>query len=355
MVAFSTLKGVNMSKLKAIEWVSGKVRIIDQTRLPWEEVFLQLSDYREVASAIKEMRVRGAPAIGIAAAYGLALGAQGLEVRSTEEFLAKLHAISEELAATRPTAVNLFWALKRMNQVAQAGESVDQIKAALLAEAQRLDAEDEEAERVLSSYGAELIKDGFTILTHCNTGGLAAGGYGTALGVIRAAWEQGKKIHVFASETRPRLQGARLTTWELMKHDIPFTLITDTMTGHFLSRGRIDCVIVGADRIASNGDVANKIGTYNLAVLAMENGVPFYVAAPTSSIDPSLASGDEIPIEQRSAEEVTHIQGIAIAPIGVAVENPAFDITPHRYISAIITERGVVLQPYVESLREIVG
>jgi len=344
-----------MSKLKAIEWVSGKVRIIDQTRLPLEEVFLELSDYREVAAAIKEMRIRGAPAIGIAAAYGMALGAQGVDAKSKGELLAKLRPISEALSATRPTAVNLFWALERMNRVTEAGESIDQIKAALLAEAQRLDTEDEEAERALSNHGAELIKDGFTILTHCNTGGLAAGGYGTALGVIRAAWEQGKKIHVFASETRPRLQGARLTAWELMKYEIPFTLIADTMTGHFLFRGRIDCVIVGADRIASNGDVANKIGTYNLAVLAMENGVPFYVAAPTSSIDLSLGSGDEIPIEERSPEEVTHIQGIAIAPIGVAVENPAFDITPHRYISAIITERGIVRQPYVERLGKVVG
>ena len=335
--------------MKAIEWISGKVRIIDQTELPWEEVFVDISDYREVAAAIKEMRIRGAPAIGIAAAYGLALGAQGIETTSKKEFLAKLQPISEALSATRPTAVNLFWALERMNRVAEAGESVAQIKAALIAEAQSLDAEDEAAERKLSSYGAELIKDGFTIMTHCNTGALAAG-YGTALGVIRTAWESGKKIHVFVGETRPLLQGARLTAWELMKYNIPFTLIADTMTGHFLSRGGIDCVIVGADRIASNGDVANKIGTYNLAVLAMENSVPFYVAAPTSTIDISLASGDEIPIEERNAEEVTHIRGVPIAPEGVRVANPAFDITPHRYISAIITERGVIREPYIERL-----
>lgn len=338
--------------MKAIEWVSGKVRIIDQTELPWEEVFVDISDYREVAAVIKEMRIRGAPAIGITAAYGLALGAQGIETTSKKEFLAKLQPISEALAATRPTAFNLFWALERMNRVAEAGESVAQIKAALIAEAQSLDAEDEAAERKLSSYGAELIKDGFTIMTHCNTGALAAG-YGTALGVIRTAWESGKKIHVFVGETRPLLQGARLTAWELMKYDIPFTLIADTMTGHFLSRGGIDCVIVGADRIASNGDVANKIGTYNLAVLAMENGVPFYVAAPTSTIDISLASGDDIPIEERSAAEVTHIRGIPIAPEGVRVANPAFDITPHRYISAIITERGVIREPYVERLKGV--
>jgi len=341
-----------MSKLKAIELVSGKVRIIDQTRLPWEETFLEISDYREVASAIKEMKIRGAPAIGIAAAYGMALGAQGIEAASKDEFLAKLRPISETLSSTRPTAVNLFWALERMNRVAEAGESVAQIKAALLAESQRLDTEDEAAERKLCSYGTELIKDGYNIMTHCNTGALAAG-YGTALGVIRMAWEGGKKIHVFVSETRPLLQGARLTAWELMRYEIPFTLIADTMTGHFLSRGGVDCVIVGADRIASNGDVANKIGTYNLAVLAMENGVPFYVAAPTNTIDGSLASGDEIPIEERSAAEVTHIRGVPIAPEGVKVSNPAFDITPHRYISAIITERGIVREPYVERLKKL--
>ena len=338
-----------MSEFKAIEWVAGKVVMIDQTKLPWEEVYLKLSDYREVASAIKDMRVRGAPAIGITAAYGMALGAREIEATSKEEFLTKLSPISEMLAATRPTAVNLFWALERMNKVAEAGESVDEIKATLLAEAQKLDAEDDAAERKLSSYGAELIEDGFNIMTHCNTGALAAG-YGSALGVIRTAWDSGKKIHVFPGETRPLLQGARLTAWELLKYNIPFTLITDTMTGHFLSRGVIDCVILGADRIASNGDVANKIGTYNLAVLAMENGVPFYVAAPISTIDYSLESGNEIPIEERSPEEVTHIRGVPIAPAGVNVANPAFDITPHRYISAIITERGVIREPYKDRL-----
>jgi methylthioribose-1-phosphate isomerase len=341
-----------MSTVKAIEWVAGKVLMIDQTKLPWEEVYLELDDFGKVAQAIKEMQIRGAPAIGIAAAYGMALGAQEIDAASKDEFLTKLRPISEMLAATRPTAVNLFWALERMNRVAEAGESVDEIKAALLAEAQRLDAEDEAAERKLSSYGAELIKDGYNIMTHCNTGALAAG-YGSALGVIRTAWDSGKKIHVFPSETRPLLQGARLTAWELVKYNIPFTLITDTMTGHFLSRGKIDCVIVGADRITSNGDVANKIGTYNQAVLAMENGVPFYVAAPTSTIDLSLASGDEIPIEERSAVEVTHIRGVPIAPEGVNVANPAFDVTPHRYISAIITELGVVREPYIERLGKL--
>ncbi|MBE0416109.1 MAG: S-methyl-5-thioribose-1-phosphate isomerase [Dehalococcoidia bacterium] len=344
-----------MKGVKIIEWLGDRIRLIDQTRLPHEEVYLELSDYRDLASAIKEMRIRGAPAIGIAAAYGMALGAQEIEASSKVEFLTKLRPVSETLSATRPTAVNLFWALERMNSVAEKGDDVAQIKAALVGEAKRIDAENNEANRRLSLYGAELIRDGFAILTHCNTGALATAGYGTALGVIRMAKEQGKNIHVFVSETRPLLQGARLTAWELRKYDIPFTLIADTMSGHFLSKGRIDCAIVGADRIASNGDVANKIGTYNLAVLAMENGVPFYVAAPTSTIDLSIASGDGIPIEERSAKEVTHIQGIAIAPIGVAVENPAFDITPHRYISAIITEKGVIREPYVERLRKAVG
>jgi len=338
-----------MTDIKAIEWVSGRVRIIDQTRLPHEEVYCELANYRDVASAIKELRVRGAPAIGIAAAYGLALGAQEIESASKKDFVRKLHSISEVLAATRPTAVNLFWALKRMERAAVAGENVDQIKKALIVEAQKIDAEDEETERTLSRHGAALIRNDSCILTHCNTGALAAG-YGTALGVVRSAWNQGKKLHIYVGETRPLLQGARLTAWELKKYGIPFTLIADTMTGYFLARGDIDCVIVGADRIAANGDVANKIGTYSIAVLAMENGVPFYVAAPTNTIDLSLASGDEIPIEERSAEEITHIRGVPIAPQGIDVANPAFDITPHRYVSAIITEYGVVREPYTERL-----
>ena len=338
--------------IKVIEWVSGKIRLLDQTRLPWEEVYLELEDYRQVASAIKEMRVRGAPAIGIAAAYGMALGAQGIEAASKEEFMSKLGTVSQALSATRPTAANLFWALERMKRAAEAVEDVAQIKAALLKEAQKLEAENEEADRKLSKYGAELIKDGSTILTHCNTGALATAGYGTALGVIKATKEEGKNIHVFVTETRPLLQGARLTTWELAAEGIPFTLITDSMIGHSLSRGRVDCVIVGADRIAANGDVANKIGTYNLAVLAMENGAPFYVAAPSTSIDLSLPSGNEIPIEERSPEEVTRIEGIPIAPVGVKVANPAFDITPHIYITAIITEKGVIREPYEIRLKK---
>ncbi len=340
------------SYVKAVAWVDGRVRIIDQTRLPDEELYPEYTDYRDVASAIRELKVRGAPAIGIAAAYGLALGAQAIKAGSKEEFLDKLRPISEELSGTRPTAVNLFWALRRMNEVAEVGDSVDRIKAALIEEARKIDAEDEAAERRMSGYGAGLVRDGFAIITHCNTGALAAG-YGTALGVVRAAWESGRKVKVFASETRPLLQGARLTAWGLQRYGIPFTLITDTMVGHFLRSGEIDCAIVGADRIAANGDVANKIGTYNLAVLAMENGVPFYIAAPTSTLDLSISSGDEIPIEERDAEEVTHIKGIRIAPEGIAVANPAFDVTPHRYISAIITESGIAREPYVESLRKL--
>jgi len=336
-------------ELKAVEWAFGKVRLIDQTKLPQEEVYLELSDYRDVAEAIKTLRVRGAPAIGIAAAYGLALGASGIKAQSKKEFLAKLSIISDELAATRPTAVNLFWALRRMNRVADETKSADEIKSALLAEAKRIDAEDEVMERTLSRHGSSLVKDGYTIMTHCNTGALAAG-YGTALGVVRYARERGKKLHVFACETRPLLQGARLTAWELARYRIPYTLIADTMTGYFLSQGKIDCVIVGADRIASNGDVANKIGTYNLAVLAMENGVPFYVAAPTSTIDTSIESGSRIPIEQRNPDEVTHIRGIPVAPKGARAANPAFDVTPHRYISAIITERGILREPYINRL-----
>jgi methylthioribose-1-phosphate isomerase len=340
------------TELKAVEWVSGKVRLIDQTKLPQEEIYLEFSDYLDVAEAIKMLRVRGAPAIGIAAAYGLALGANSIKAKSKKEFLKKLRAISDELAATRPTAVNLFWALKRMNHATEEDATVDEIKSALVAEAKKIDIEDEEMERALSFHGASLIKDGYTIMTHCNTGALAAG-YGTALGIIKTAWESGKKIHVFAGETRPLLQGARLTVWELIRYGIPYTLIADTMTGYFLSKGRIDCMIVGADRIAANGDVANKIGTYNLAVLAMENGVPFYVAAPTSTIDLSISSGEAIPIEERSPEEVTHIKGIPIAPQGSHVANPAFDVTPHRYISAIITECGMTYEPYIERLANL--
>lgn len=341
--------------MKPIEWLGNRLRILDQTRLPCEEVYLELYSYREVAQAIKEMKIRGAPIIGIIAAYGVALGAKSIKAESKEDYLAELYLVVQTLASTRPTAVNLFKTIERMKAVAKTGEDIPQIEAALLDEAGKIYAEEEEATRQISNLGAELIKDGFTILTHCNAGALATTGYGTALGVIRAAKEQGKRIRVFADETRPLLQGARLTTWELMQDGIPVTLITDSMAGYFISKGEISCVIVGADRVAANGDVANKIGTYTLAVLAKENNIPFYVAAPTSSIDFSLPSGEQIPIEERSPQEVTHIQGMPIAPEGVEVANPAFDVTPHCYVSAIITESEIVRKPYITKLNKLSG
>ena len=336
-----------------IEWLSNGVRILDQTRLPQEEVYLELGDYQAIAEAIAELKIRGAPAIGVAGGYGMALGALEIDVMSRDEFLARFRDVRDTLAATRPTARNLFRAIERMEQVATAGKDVNQVKTALVDEAIKIHSEEAEATRKLSQLGAELVEDGFTILTHCNTGPLATTGYGTALGVIIYAREQGKTIRVFVDETRPLLQGARLTTWELQKAGIPATLITDSMAGSFISRGEIDCVIVGADRIAANGDTANKIGTYALAVLAKENGIPFYVAAPTTTIDPSLASGEEIPIEERKPEEVTHLHGKSIAPEGTDAANPAFDVTPHRYITAIITESGIIREPYGEGMKKI--
>ncbi len=337
-----------------IEWLGNKVKLLDQTRLPQEEVYLELGDYQEVAAAIKEMRIRGAPALGVAVAYGIALGALKIAAASRDEFLLKLKDIMQTLAATRPTARNLFAAIDRMQQAARASGDMEQIKKALVSEAAEIHSEEAEATGKLARFGAELIKDGTTILTHCNTGPLATTGCGTALGVIKQAKKQGKKIKVLASETRPLLQGARLTAWELKQALIPFTLITDSMAGYFLSRGEIDCTIIGADRIAANGDTANKIGSYTLAVLAIENGIPFYVAAPVSTIDLSLACGDEIPIEERDPDEVTHLQGVSTAPDGTRAANPAFDVTPHYYITAIITEKGVIKEPYIERLKGIV-
>jgi methylthioribose-1-phosphate isomerase len=342
-----------MTDSQPIAWLGNKVRLIDQTKLPQEEVYLELSTYQEVAQAIKEMKIRGAPAIGVASAYGIALGALEIKANSKDELMTKLKGMIQTIEATRPTARNLFMSTGRLLKVAEAVDSVDRIKEALVKEAVKIHSEEASATRSLSRFGAELIADGATILTHCNTGSLATTGYGTALGVIKYAHEQDKKIRVFATETRPRLQGARLTTWELKQAKIPFTLITDSMAGHFMGRGEINCVIVGADRIALNGDTANKIGTYSLAVLAMEHGIPFYIAAPTTTIDMSLASGAEIPIEERSPDEVTHIQGISIAPEGIKAANPAFDVTPHLYITAIITEKGIVKEPYVERLGKI--
>jgi methylthioribose-1-phosphate isomerase len=289
----------------------------------------------------------------VAAAYGIALGARDIKAYNKAKFLSQLDKILKAFAAARPTAVNLFRAIDRMKKVAETAGNVPKIKQLLVAEAKKIHAEEEAATRRLSQLGAELIKDGFAVLTHCNAGALATAGYGTALGIIKAAKEQGKKIEVIATETRPLLQGACLTAWELMQEKIPVTLITDSMAGYFLSRGKINCVIVGADRIAANGDTANKIGTYTLAVLAKENGVPFYVAAPTSTIDLSLKSGAEIPIEERSPEEVTSIKGIRLAPKGVTAANPAFDITPHKYITAIITEKGIVRKTYQNRLKKL--
>lgn len=339
--------------MKGIDWIEGKIRFIDQTKLPGEEVFLELDDYRDVVAAIKEMKVRGAVTISIAAAYGIALGAQTIKAESKETFIRQLSRICQTFSATRPTAVNLFRVIDRLSKLAQAADNISQIKASLINEARKIQAEEERATERLSKLGAELVEDGFTILTHCNTGTLAVGGCGTALGVIKAAREQRKRVNVIATETRPLLQGARLTTWELMRENIPVTLITDSMAGYFMNRGKINCVIVGADRIAANGDVANKIGTYTLAVLAMENGIPFYVAAPTSTIDLSINSGAEIPIEERSPEEVTHIQGVRIAPEGVKAANPAFDVTPHLYVTAIITEKGIIKEPYELRLKKV--
>jgi len=338
-----------------IEWAGNSVKILDQTKLPQQEVYLELSKYQDVALAIAELKIRGAPAIGVAGAYGVALGALEIETESKTEFLEKLQQISQTIASTRPTARNLFQAIDRMQQVASSDKNVAQIKKALVNESVKIHSEETEATHKLSKFGADLIKDGFTILTHCNTGTLATTGYGTALGVIKAAKEQGKNIKVLATETRPLLQGARLTTWELKRAGIPVTLITDSMAGYFMSRGDVDCVITGADRIVANGDTANKIGTYTLAVLAMEHGIPFYVAAPTTTIDRSLASGDEIPIEQRSQDEVTQIQGVNIAPEGIQALNPAFDVTPHHYITAIITEKGIIKEPYIERMKKLAG
>jgi len=337
---------------RAIEWLDGKLRILDQSRLPREQIFADLDNYHDIVLAIKEMRVRGAPAIGVAAAYGIALGASGIETVNKGEFRTQLQEVMQTFAASRPTAVNLFQAIDRMKKAAR-GDGVAEIKNSLINEAKRIHQEEVTATKQLSLLGAKLIKDGFTLLTHCNAGSLATAGYGTALGVIKAAKEQGKKVSVFATETRPLLQGARLTTWELMQEGIPVTLITDSMAGYFMQQRKVDCVIVGADRIAANGDVANKIGTYTLAVLAKESKIPFYVAAPTSTIDLSLSSGDKIPIEERSPEEVTHIRGVPIAPEGIGAANPAFDVTPHSYITAIITENGIIREPYAEGLKGI--
>ena len=332
-----------MAMPATIEWVEGKVRMLDQSRLPKEVVFLECQDYQSVARAIKDLKIRGAPAIGIAAAMGLALGAKSIRADSREDFQTKFLSICSVMAATRPTAVNLFWAIERMKRVVHdyAGDDFSWLQDRLIREAIDILQQDIEMNHAIGRFGADFIRNGSTILTHCNAGALATGGHGTALGVIRTARDQGKRLNVLVDETRPVLQGARLTAWELVQDQIPVTLITDSMAGAFMKKGIIDLCIVGADRIAANGDTANKIGTYTLAVLSRHHKIPFYVAAPTSSIDFDLATGDKIPIEERNPEEVTHILGqTRIAPEGVGVANPAFDVTPAEYITAIVTEKG---------------
>ena len=324
-----------------LEWQGDKLRLLDQTKLPQAEVWLELRDYRDVAHAIKTMQVRGAPAIGVAAAYGIALGALGIKSGGPNKFKSGVETVFQTLGSTCPTARNLFSTIERMRQAVVGITAVAEAKRILIAEAIAIHDEQMQADRTLSVLGASLIKPGSTILTHCNTGPLATAGYGTALGVIICAFEQGKIKQVFATETRPLCQGARLTAWELKQAGIPFKLITDSMAGYVMQNHRVDAVIVGADRIARNGDTANKIGTYTLAVLAKENGIPFYVAAPTTTVDKSIATGAEIVIEQRSPDEVTCIGGVRVAPEGVEVLNPSFDVTPARYITAIVTEEGI--------------
>lgn len=336
-------------------WNERSLDLLDQTRLPGEKRYVTCRGYRDVVDAIRTMKVRGAPAIGISAAYAMVLASYEIDANSRDTYLEGLRCAADELVAARPTAVNLTWAVNKMLYAARSAGDWRNIPNVLASAAARMEAEDVEANRCIGQNGAALLGDPVTVLTHCNAGTLATAGYGTALGVVRAAIEAGKRVRVFADETRPFLQGARLTAFELLEDDIPVTLITDSMAGYVMSQGKVDCVIVGADRIAANGDVANKVGTYSLAVLARENAVPFYVAAPTSTLDLSLASGAQIPIEERDPKEVVEILGQRIAPAGVAVFNPAFDVTPSRYVTAIITERGVVYPPYSDSLKALLA
>ncbi len=341
--------------IRTIEWTESGVVMLDQRLLPAEEVYNTYTDHAGIAQAIRSMVVRGAPAIGIAAAMGIALGVKKADCADIAELDAALDRICADIRRTRPTAVNLFWAVERMKAVyeRERNNGIQTIRTVLIQESLRMHSEDIEANRRIGRFGQALIPGKARVLTHCNAGALATAGYGTALGVIRAAVEAGKHIQVFADETRPFLQGARLTAWELQKDGIPVTVITDNMAGYFLQKGDIDCVVVGADRIAANGDVANKIGTYPLSVLAKENGVPFYVAAPVSTLDLSISDGSRIPIEERDPDEVRRIKGIAITPSDVRVANPAFDVTPGRYVHAIITDRGVARAPFGDSLRKL--
>lgn len=341
--------------IPTLEWTDAGVRFLDQTRLPLEETYVLAEDYRAVAQVIRTMVVRGAPAIGVSAAMGVALGVLRSPATDVEQLHHELHIICETLASTRPTAVNLFWGIERIRHLVRAlsqepGAQVAQIQQAAVAEARRMYEEDIAACRAMGAHGAALLPRSGGVLTHCNAGALATCGYGTALGVIRAAVERGHKLHVYADETRPFLQGARLTAWELLHDNIPTTVLCDNMAASQMRAGKIQAVIVGADRIAANGDVANKIGTYGVAVLAREHGIPFYVAAPWSTIDMATPTGDQIPIEERAAREVTHFNGKQITPMNAEIANPAFDVTPARYVTAIITERGVLHAPYAESL-----
>ena len=339
-----------MPEINAISYANGKLGLLDQTLLPAESRVVWIDDYHEVIRSVQLMRVRGAPALGVAAAYAVVMAADHIDDPIRDEFLKNLRQAGSEIASARPTAVNMAWAVERMLDVASQHADAPSIRAALLAEAQRLQQEDEDANRRMGAHGAALMPEGGAVLTHCNTGALATAGYGTALGVIRAAWEGGKRFQVFATETRPVLQGARLTTWELVQLGIPATLVVDSAAGMLMRGGEVSCVITGADRIAANGDTANKIGTYSLSVLAKEHGLPFYIAAPTSTVDLSIASGDDIPIEERDVSEVTGFRDVRTAAEGIAARNPAFDVTPHRYIDAIVTEQGVARPPYTESL-----
>ncbi len=339
--------------MRTVEWSDGLVRMIDQKKIPWELVTVDLPDYQSVASAITDMTVRGAPAIGASAAFGMALAAQQSSATTLDELITDLHTAAQVLKAARPTAVNLAWAVDRLLEMAISGEftSPDALRAALLDEAQRIADEDVTINQRMGAHGAQLIRDGDTILHHCNTGALAAVDFGTALGVVRAAYEQHKKIHVLLDETRPRLQGARLSAWELEQLGVSYDILPDTAAGFYMQKGEIKIVLVGADRVAANGDTANKIGTYQIAVLAKENNIPFYVVAPTSTIDLVLLSGAEIPIEERDKSEVLAPYGNAIAPAHFNARNPAFDVTPYRYIAGIVTENGIARPPFTESLR----
>ena len=343
--------------MRTVEWRDGKVAMIDQRALPHELIVVEYADYRQVAAAIRDMVVRGAPAIGVTAAMGLALASLQSTAKDKSALLLDLEAAAQELRAARPTAVNLGWALDRMLRHVMHGSPVtaDDIRAALVSEARAMTEEDVAINKRMGAHGATLIRDGDTVSHHCNTGGLAAVDYGTALGVIRCAHEQGKHVHVFLDETRPRLQGARLSAWELQQWGIPFTLIADGAAGHFLRQRKINLVLFGADRIARNGDVANKVGSYMLAVVAHENSVPVYSVAPTSTVDLSLPDGDAIPIEERDSREVTEIGGVRIAPEGAPAANPAFDVTPHRYITGIVTENGIAYPPFDVSLPRLVN